>query len=249
MSTDSNCPSCGKPLPTPVAGELPRCPECNGQPTARDAHETTSFTGLSENISHSLVAQATECDDGYPEAMPVSLGRFQLVKLLGQGGFGAVYLAHDPQLDRDVALKVPRPGTLNSREHVERFLREARAAAQLRHPNIVPVYDAGKIDDTYYIAVAYVDGQPLRTRIGDFDQLAAAELIAKLAWALDYAHQRRVVHRDVKPENVLIDALGEPQVMDFGLAHWEGDEQLLTREGAVMGTHIHHKKFSFIINF
>src|SRR5262245_18904115 len=99
---------------------------------------------------------------GNPEATnALRIGRFQIRARLGSGAFGTVYRAHDPQLDREVALKVPNPGVLNSFKRIERFLREARAAGQLRHPNIVPVFDAGKDGDTYYIASAFIDGRTL----------------------------------------------------------------------------------------
>lgn len=149
-----------------------------------------------------------------------TLGRFELVKVLGKGAFGTVYLARDPQLDRQVALKIPLRTSLQDAAEKMRFVREARAAAQLRHPNIVPVYDAGNIGDTYYIAVAFVEGKTLRARLNErpFTHREAADLIAKIASALDYAHNKGIVHRDIKPENIIIDEAGEPQIMDFGLA-------------------------------
>jgi WD40 repeat protein len=192
-----------------------------------------------------------------PEAgLPKQIGRFQVRARLGEGAFGTVYLAYDPQLDREVALKVPRAGTLASPRHVERFLREARSAAQLRHPHIVPVYDTGKDGDCYYIASAFIKGRTLEEAIdeGSLDHRRAAEIVRDLAEALAYAHSFSIVHRDVKPANTILDEQGQPHLMDFGLASRQGTveqqpaagtgseggrpegDARLTRAGAVMGT-------------
>ena len=143
--------------------------------------------------------------------MPLAVGRYRIKRTVGSGAFGAVYLAYDPQLDRDVALKVPHPGVLESPTAVDRFLREARAAGRLRHGSIVPVYDAGQDDEgRYYIASAFVPGLTLADVIaeGPLPARRAAELVATLAEALEHAHESGVVHRDVKPTNVLLDAAG-----------------------------------------
>ena len=149
-----------------------------------------------------------------------------------------MYRAYDPVLDREVALKVPHPGSLQTPKMVERFLREAKAAAQLRHPNIVPLYDAGRDGDLPYIASAFIDGRPLSEVIDDglVDLKQAAEITLGLAEALHYAHGLGIVHRDVKPANVMLDADGRAILMDFGLARFELSEEKLTKEGAVMGT-------------
>ena len=132
-----------------------------------------------------------------------TFGRFKLVRLLGQGGFGSVFLARDPQLDREVALKIPRIDEFFEAESEERFLKEARAAAQLRHPHIVPVYETGKVGNTPFISSFFVAGKTLRcemTKDRRFDPRQAAVLVGKLASALHYAHSQGIVHRDVKPE-------------------------------------------------
>jgi serine/threonine protein kinase len=168
-----------------------------------------------------------------------SIGRFQLKAVLGQGAFGKVYRAHDPQLDREVALKVPRVGTVDTEEEASRFLREARSAGQLRHPNIVPIFDAGQINDTYYIASAFIQGETLLQvfeKKGKFAPKDAARIIAKMAGAIHYAHTKGIVHRDLKPANTMLDADGEPLVMDFGLARRSEGETLRTMEGSFMGT-------------
>jgi hypothetical protein len=178
---------------------------------------------------------------GSPTQVPLqrTFGKFTLQRVLGRGAYGIVFLAHDQKLDRRVALKVPRSGVLVDEEDAERFLREARAAAQLEHPHIVPVYEAGCYEGNYYIASAYVPGTTLRQRIKDgppFTVRQACELIATLAEALHYAHNRGVIHRDVKPDNVMLDSDGQPRITDFGLARRFEGEALRTQEGARMGT-------------
>jgi serine/threonine protein kinase len=166
------------------------------------------------------------------------LGRFQIIERLGSGAFGTVYRAHDSALDREVALKVPNPAVEQKKQAMDRFLREARAAAQLRHPHIVPVYDAGQDGEHYYIASAYIDGRSLQETIDQSrpDLRAAADIVRKLAEGIDYAHTLGIIHRDVKPDNVMLDENVEPHLMDFGLARLELSEEKLTQDGKVLGT-------------
>jgi eukaryotic-like serine/threonine-protein kinase len=167
-----------------------------------------------------------------------SISRFQLRKKLGAGAFGTVHQAYDPQLDRIVALKLPNPGVLTTPNRVERFLREAKSAAGLRHPNIVPVFDAGKSGDRYYIASAFIDGKKLSDTIpetGD-DFTRCAKQVRQLAEALAYAHREGVIHRDVKPDNILVDHHDQLHLTDFGLASRQDEESRLTNEGAILGT-------------
>jgi serine/threonine protein kinase len=141
-------------------------------------------------------------------ALPQQVGCFQLRALLGAGAFGKVYRAYDPQLDRDVAHKLRLPGTLDDPRAAEPFLREAKAAARLRHPHIVPVYDAGRDGSHYYIASAFIEGRTLAGAISErvLDVRRAAQVVRDLAEALAYAHDMGIVHRDVKAANVLLDA-------------------------------------------
>jgi Protein kinase domain/3-keto-disaccharide hydrolase/Caspase domain len=164
------------------------------------------------------------------------LGRYRILKKLGQGGMGAVYLAHDEQLDRQVALKVPS-FPANDADAMERFLREARAAATLSHPNLCPVYDVGQIDGTHYMTMSYVEGQSLadRARAGLTPQ-ETTTLVRKVALALHEAHARGVIHRDLKPANIMVTPRGEPVVMDFGLARRANRDVRLTQSGTVLGT-------------
>ena len=138
-----------------------------------------------------------------------------------------------------MAIKTPRLGVLGSETDAQRFLRKARAAGQLRHPNIVPIYDAGKISDSYFIASGLIEGETLADRLRNGGRLPpadAAKLVQKLAAALHYAHTQGIVHRDVKPANVMIDGSGEPLLMDFGMARRDEGEELRTEPGMLIGT-------------
>ena len=174
--------------------------------------------------------------------LPAEFGRYRILKLLGRGGMGAVYLAQDSHLGRQVALKVPFFDASESPQRAERFVREARSAAVLDHPNICTVFDAGQISGRLFITMAYIAGTPLEEEIDPeipMPQLRAAEIVRKIALALEHAHRKGTVHRDLKPENVMMSASGEPVVMDFGLAKRVGGEPgqaKLTHLGAVLGT-------------
>jgi eukaryotic-like serine/threonine-protein kinase len=176
------------------------------------------------------------------EPLPTRIGRFQIRRFLGEGGFGRVYEAYDPQLDRLVALKVAKAEMFQSEDRVKRFLGEARAAANLRHPNIVPVYDSGRDGNVLYIASAFIPGQSLDATLAEqhgqgLEPTQAASIVRKLADALAYAHAKGVVHRDVKPANVMLDETGEPLLTDFGLAaRIEGEERLTQEKAQGLGT-------------
>jgi eukaryotic-like serine/threonine-protein kinase len=172
-----------------------------------------------------------------PEAR-VFANRYELGEEIGRGGMADVYLAHDRLLDRQVAVKVLSPEFASDRTNFERFRREARAAAGLNHPNIVAVYDWGEEDDTSYIVMEYVPGQTLRDLIQAYGHLSpteAARIAAEIADALSFAHEHGVVHRDVKPGNVLITPHAQVKVTDFGIARAETGDPL-TKTGSVLGT-------------
>ena len=167
-------------------------------------------------------------------------GRYEIKRQLGQGAMGAVYLARDTQLERDVALKIPKVDLAEKSEFLARFKREAQSAAKLNHPNICPVYDFGEVDGQPFITMAYIDGEPLTRHVGrtPIDNQWIANIIRKIAVGLDHAHQNGVIHRDLKSGNVLIDRSGEPIVTDFGLAGRvdDNDDERLTKYGQILGT-------------
>ncbi|HEV3006323.1 MAG TPA: protein kinase [Pirellulales bacterium] len=170
---------------------------------------------------------------------PRRLGKFELLEELGIGSFGYVFRARDTQLDRTVAIKILRAGRLAGHDDIERFLREARSAAQLKHPGVVSLYDSGQTDDgTCYLVEEFVPGTTLAVRVrgGPVDERQAASWIAAVADALDYAHRHGVIHRDVKPSNIILDDDGRPHLTDFGLAKREADETAFTPDGQVLGT-------------
>jgi serine/threonine-protein kinase len=173
------------------------------------------------------------------QSPPIYSERYELVRRIARGGMAEVFLAHDLLLDRPVALKVLFPELSVDPSFVERFRREAQAAANLSHPNIVSVFDWGEADSTYFIVMEYVDGQTLSNIIYNEGRLSvgrAAAIGAEVAGALAFAHRHGVVHRDVKPGNVLIAEDGQVKVADFGIARAANTEGDLTQTGAVMGT-------------
>jgi tetratricopeptide (TPR) repeat protein/tRNA A-37 threonylcarbamoyl transferase component Bud32 len=178
------------------------------------------------------------------------LGRFELLEQVGAGAFGVVWKARDPELGRLVAVKIPHRGHLVSSKDVERFLREARSTAQLRHPGIVSVHEVGKFEELPYLVSDFIDGVTLADLMTaqQVGLREAAELIVQIANCLDYAHSLGVVHRDVKPSNIMLERsgvripaegpapLGKPMLMDFGLALRDDIESTMTQEGQVLGT-------------
>lgn len=173
-----------------------------------------------------------------PRHAPRRLGKFELLEEIGLGSYGAVYKARDTELDRLVAIKVPRAGGNSSQEEIERFLREARSAAQLRHPGIVALYDVGQFEGISFLVSELVRGHTLAERraVGRLSFRRSAELVAEAAEALQYAHAQGVVHRDIKPSNIMLDREGKPHIMDFGLAKRAADEISITLEGQLVGT-------------
>ncbi|MFP5326929.1 MAG: Stk1 family PASTA domain-containing Ser/Thr kinase, partial [Acidimicrobiia bacterium] len=166
-------------------------------------------------------------------------GRYELQRHIARGGMADVYLARDVMLDRPVALKVLFPELSRDRSFVDRFRREAQAAANLSHPNIVSVFDYGEEEGYSFIVMEFIDGRPLSQVIraeGPLDPERSAEIAAAAADALACAHRSGVVHRDVKPGNVLIDSMGHVKVADFGIARATDADQDLTQTGSVMGT-------------
>jgi tRNA A-37 threonylcarbamoyl transferase component Bud32 len=210
------CPQCQTPIELASDGKLSdiACPSCGSSFSLLGTDETAPYERETRTIGH-----------------------FDLVEQVGIGTFGSVWKARDKELDRVVAVKIPRKGQLDPDE-TEQFLREARAAAQLRHPSIVSVHEVGREQDTVFIVSDFVEGVTLADRLTAqrFSVREAAELCAKIADALHHAHEAGVIHRDLKPGNVILDAAGEPHIMDFGLARREAGEVTMTVEGRVLGT-------------
>jgi eukaryotic-like serine/threonine-protein kinase len=166
-------------------------------------------------------------------------GRYQVITRVASGGMGEVYRAHDAVLARDVALKVLHQNLAGDRGFVERFRREARAAAILNHPSIVGVYDWGATDNTYFMIMEFVHGVNLRTLLAEYERLEPAQVVEvclQVLAALDHAHGHGIVHRDIKPENILIARDGTVKVADFGLARAYADSYVSQAEGTVTGT-------------
>lgn len=170
--------------------------------------------------------------------LPRTLGKFQLLEVLGSGSFGTVYKARDAELARLVALKLPRASAFASADEEQRFLLEARSAARLAHPKIVPVHEIAHERDLTYLVSEYIEGRTLADLIArqSISHRRAAEWVAQVADALYCAHSRHVIHRDVKPSNILIDGEERPHVTDFGLARDATSEVVVTLEGQIVGT-------------
>src|SRR4051794_28312719 len=156
-----------------------------------------------------------------PREIPSRIGRYSVQKLLGEGGFGRVYLGFDEQLNRPVAIKTPLRELVARPQDAEAYLEEARILASLDHPGIVPVHDVGRTENGLpFVVSKYVEGTDLAHRIqeGCLPITGVAGLVAAIAEALHYAHSKGLVHRDIKPANILLDTSGRPTVADFGLA-------------------------------
>jgi serine/threonine protein kinase len=169
----------------------------------------------------------------------MNYGRYQIENEVGRGSMGVVYRAHDPQIDRTVALKVLRQDKVTSDAFVRRFLKEAKAIGRLSHPNIVAVYDVGEDQGSIYIAMEFLEGEPLQEVIqkGKLALREAVDLVIQVAETLDYAHQKGVVHRDIKPSNIILTPDGQVKITDFGIAHVDDPTATLhTMVGEIMGT-------------
>jgi serine/threonine protein kinase len=211
------------------------------QERAQRTVETSAMLPSSDTVTRSTPAPAPQSQP-QAQTVPLYIARFHVVSLLGEGTFGQVFRARDPQLDRDVAIKVPRPGTLSSPTDIQRFLREAKAAASMHHPNICPVYEVGTADGRPYIVMALVAGKSLADLIKQLPEpmppRQAALIVRKLAQALELAHSKGIVHRDLKPANILLDKTRKDVVVtDFGLARREErNAAQLTQSGFVLGS-------------
>ncbi len=194
------------------------------------------FMPATEMASTMDQVKDTELEPAEEGPLPERLGRYVIKRQLGKGGFGVVYLAHDPQLDRSVALKVPRRERFKTPEQVAEFIQEARTTAKLKHPLLVTIYDVQEEDGLPYIVQEYIEGENLAEWTAKhqptFEQIV--QVLMGVAEALGYAHGQRLTHCDLKLANVLMDQQGQPHVADFGLAVHESAR--LDRKGARFGT-------------
>lgn len=225
----------------PLAKLVERHPEL-----ADDLRELWGTVMVVEALAAQDLGEATEPSVTTPFATPWGsdaappsvLGDFQLTEEIGRGGMGVVYRAQQRSLDRPVAVKVLLRGADASLDDRARFQSEAEAAAQLAHPNIVPIYETGEVQGWRYIGMKLVEGETLSRRMADgpLPEHEAAGLVLQAARAIQYAHEHGVVHRDLKPANILIDATGAPHISDFGLAKRDARQNSLTTTGAILGT-------------
>ncbi|WP_164100622.1 serine/threonine-protein kinase [Candidatus Laterigemmans baculatus] len=214
---------------------------CRAQPDLADdlrnlwgAVLVTDAVGVSQD--EVPAAEGTERWRGLE--LPILIGDYELLEELGRGGMGVVFRARQVSLNREVAVKMILRGRLASEADLQRFFAEATATARLEHPNIVPVYDVGDVDGRPYFSMQMIRGQTLAERLaeGPLPEREAAQLVAQAARAIGYAHRQGVLHRDVKPSNILLDEQGIPHLTDFGLAKQGANDAQLTRSGMVLGT-------------
>ncbi len=212
MAETNTCPKCGAELPTSAPAGI--CPPCLLKAGLGGTEAASGRQSADANSSSPAFVPPT------PEELAPHFPHLEILELLGKGGMGAVYKARQPSLDRLVAVKVLPPEVGADASFSERFSREARALAKLNHQNIVAVYDFGRANDLYYFIMEYVDGATLRQLVdtGELQPTEALSILPQICDALQFAHDEGIVHRDIKPDNILLDSKGRVKVADFGLA-------------------------------
>jgi serine/threonine-protein kinase len=233
MASEAQCAGCGAPI-TPGARF---CMTCGADISGEQARVATKVSPARPGTRAGNATQALQRN--LLEALrDATLGEYEILAELGRGGMATVFLAHDIQLDRKVAIKVMNPQLVAGEGMVERFKLEARTSAGLSHPHIIPIYAVRQTDDLLYFVMKFIEGRPLDSIIKQSAPLPipmARSIVTKVGEALGYAHRRGVVHRDIKPANIMIDIEGMPIVTDFGIAK-VADKQGLTMTGATIGT-------------
>lgn len=219
-----------------------RCPNCQHPIRIEDQAQCVPEEDTVDTIEcpacHSRFSLSSDNDSTAIAAPGMKIGHFEIEELLGEGSFGTVYKAWDTELRRHVALKVPRAGRV-TKETSKMFLRDARAAAAISHPNVVAVYEMGQHEDAFYIATELIDGISLSEYLKNrtFEPAAAAQLVIKALRGVQVFHERGIIHRDLKPGNILLDSRNEPHICDFGLARNEDQTDLtVTNSGRIVGT-------------
>lgn len=249
MAEKTTCPKCGNELPTNApAGVCPRCllqagmGESSPEVASAEADATilTELTGRSDQESDPPTVREDLFAKNSPEVGEKVryFGEYELLAEIARGGMGVVYRARQVRLNRVVALKMILAGQFAGQADVQRFHTEAEAAAQLDHPGIVPIYEVGEHEGHHFFTMGFVEGGSLASRLqqGPLALREAALLVRQIAEAVQYAHERGVIHRDLKPPNILLDRAGQPRISDFGLAKYIHHDSGLTASGQVMGT-------------
>ena len=249
MSEIKVCPKCGEALPADAPAGI--CPQCllqagleGSQAEGTSPAETAKFisdAGLPEDEQTLIQAASDAASTRTAPSVGSNVryfGDYELLQEIARGGMGVVYKARQVNLNRQVALKMILTGQLAGPDEIKRFYTEAEAAAQLDHPGIVPIFEVGQHGGQHFFSMGFVEGQSLAARIveGPFPTREAAQLVQEIALAVQYAHDKGVIHRDLKPGNILLDGQGKPRVTDFGLAKFTKSSSDLTGTGQILGT-------------